>query len=59
MSRKLLEMTEALVAEGCLIPMDVAANLMNYGYVVEGMEDRIDGFRIIDDIVEDYENTYE
>lgn len=59
MSRRLLEMTEALVSEGYVVPLDVAANLMGYGYVVEGMEDRIDGFRIINDIVEDYENIYE
>lgn len=59
MSRRLLEMTESLVAEGCMVPLDVAANLMKSGYIVEGMEDRIDGFRVIDDIVEEYENIYE
>ena len=59
MSRKLLEMTETLVSEGYMVPLDVAANLMGSGYIVEGMEDRIDGFRVIDDIVEDYENLYE
>jgi len=59
MSRRLLEMTETLISEGYMIPIDVATDLMGSGYIVEGMEDRIDGFRIIDDIVEDYENTYE
>ena len=59
MSRRLLEMTETLISEGFMVPIDVATTLMGNGYVVEGMEDRIDGFRIIDDIVEDYENTYE
>jgi len=59
MSRRLLEMTEALVSEGYVVPLDVAANLMGYGYVVEGMEDRIDGFRIIDDVVNNYEDLYE
>lgn len=59
MSQRLLEMTEALVSEGYMIPMDVAANLMKSGYIVEGMEDRLDGFRVINDIVEDYENNYE
>lgn len=59
MSRRLLEMTETLVSEGYMIPMDVAANLMGSGFIVEGMEDRIDGFRVIDDIVEEYENIYE
>lgn len=59
MSRRLLEMTETLISEGYMVPIDVATNLMGHGYIVEGMEDRIDGFRIIDDIVEDYENTYE
>lgn len=59
MSRRLLEMTETLIAEGYMVPIDVATDLMGNGYIVEGMEDRIDGFRIIDDIVEDYENTYE
>lgn len=59
MSRRLLEMTEALIEEGFMVPIDVATTLMGHGYIVEGMEDRIDGFRIIDDIVEDYENTYE
>ena len=52
-------MTEALIEEGFMVPIDVATTLMGHGYIVEGMEDRIDGFRIIDDIVEDYENTYE
>lgn len=59
MSRKLLEMTETLIAEGYMVPIDVAAQLMGSGYIVEGMEDRIDGFHIIDDIVEEYENIYE
>ena len=59
MSRRLLEMTEALVSEGYVVPLDVAVNLMGYGYVVEGMEDRIDGFRIIDDVVNNYEDLYE
>lgn len=59
MSRRLLEMTETLVSEGFMVPLDVAANLMGSGYIVEGMEDRIHGFRVIDDIVEDYENLYE
>lgn len=59
MSRRLLEMTEALVSEGYVVPLDVAANLMGYGYVVEGMEDRINGFRIIDDVVNNYEDLYE
>lgn len=59
MSRRLLEMTEALIEEGFMVPIDVATTLMGHGYIVEGMEDRIDGFRIIDDIVEDYENIYE
>lgn len=59
MSRRLLEMTEALVSEGYVVPLDVAANLMGHGYVVEGMEDRIDGFRIINDVVNNYEDLYE
>lgn len=59
MSRRLLEMTETLISEGYMVPLDVAAELMSSGYIVEGMEDRIDGFRIIDDIVEDYENIYD
>lgn len=59
MSRRLLEMTETLISEGYMVPIDVATTLMGHGYIVEGMEDRLDGFRVIDDIVEDYENTYE
>ena len=59
MSRRLLEMTETLISEGYMVPIDVATTLMGQGFIVEGMEDRIDGFRVIDDIVEDYENTYE
>lgn len=59
MSRRLLEMTETLISEGCMVPIDVATTLMGQGFIMEGMEDRIDGFRVIDDIVEDYENTYE
>ena len=59
MSRRLLEMTETLISEGYMVPIDVATDLMGSGYIVEGMEDRIDGFLVIDDIVEDYENIYE
>jgi hypothetical protein len=52
-------MTETLISEGYMVPIDVATDLMGSGYIVEGMEDRIDGFLVIDDIVEDYENIYE
>lgn len=59
MSRRLLEITETLISEGYMVPIDVASTLMGYGYIVEGMGDHFDGFRVIDDILEDYENTYE
>jgi hypothetical protein len=52
-------MTETLITEGYMVPIDVAATLMGHGYIVEGMEDRLNGFLVIDDIVEDYENIYE
>ena len=56
MSKRLLDVTEMLVAEGCKVPVDVAANLMNSGYIVEGLEDRmIDGYQVIDDVVSFYE----
>jgi hypothetical protein len=49
-----------LVAEGCKVPLDVAMTLLEYGYIVEGMEDRlIDGYQVIDDVINHYEETYE
>jgi len=34
--------------------------LMESGYIMEGMEDRmIDGYQVIDDVVNYYEETYE
>ena len=60
MSKRLLDVTEMLVAEGCKVPLDVAMNLMDSGYIVEGMEDRmIDGFHVVDDLVQYYEEIYE
>lgn len=60
MSKRLLDVTEMLVAEGCKVPLDVAMNLMDSGYIVEGLEDRmIDGYQIIDDVVQHYEEIYE
>jgi len=49
-----------LVAEGCRVPLDVAMTLMESGYIMEGMEDRmIDGYQVIDDVVNYFEETYE
>lgn len=60
MSRRLLEITEHLAAEGYMVPIDVAATLMQSGYIVEGLEDRmIDGYQVIDDVVQLYEDLYE
>jgi hypothetical protein len=60
MSRRLLDVTEMLVAEGCKVPIDVAMTLMKSGYIVEGLEDRmIDGYQVIDDVVNYYEDMYE
>lgn len=56
MSKRLLDVTEMLVAEGCKVPLDVAMTLMHSGYIVEGLEDRmIDGYQVIDDVIEYYE----
>lgn len=60
MSKRLLDVTEMLVAEGCKVPMDVAINLMKSGYIMEGLEDRmIDGYQVIDDVVKYHEDMYE
>ena len=60
MSKRLLEVTEMLVAEGCRVPLDVAMTLMESGYIMEGMEDRmIDGYQVIDDVINHYEEIYE
>lgn len=53
-----MDMIEAVVGEGDLIGMDVALQAMSKGYIVNGVEDRIDGFHIFDDI-EDIEQEYE
>ena len=60
MSKLLYDLTEALVSEGYRIPIDLAADLMCSGYIVEGLEDRaIDGFQVINDVVQQYEDLYE
>ena len=56
-----MDMIEAVVGEGDLIGMDVAMQAMSRGYIVKGVEDRIDGFSIyddIDEIEEEYELIY-
>ena len=53
-----MDMIEAVVGEGELIGVDMALQAMSRGYIVEGVEDRIDGFRVIDDI-ETIEQEYE
>lgn len=53
-----MDLIEAVVGEGDLIGMDVALQAMSRGYIVEGVEDRIDGFSIYDDI-EAIEQEYE
>lgn len=53
-----MDLIEAVVGEGDLIGIDVALQAMSRGYIVEGMEDRLDGFRVIDDI-ETIEQEYE
>ena len=50
-----MDLIEAVVGEGDLIGIDVALQAMSRGYIVEGVEDRIDGFRVIDDIDTIYE----
>lgn len=53
-----MDLIEAVVGEGHLIGMDVALQAMSRGYIVEGVEDRIDGFSIYDDI-DEIEQEYE
>ena len=56
-----MDLIEAVVGEGDLIGIDVALQAMSRGYIVEGMEDRLDGFRVIDDIdtiEQEYEYIY-
>jgi len=56
-----MDLIEAVVGGGDLIGMDVALQAMSRGYIVEGVEDRIDGFSIyhdIDEIEEEYQNLY-
>ena len=56
-----MDMIEAVVGEGELISMDMAMQAMSHGYIVKGVEDRISGFSIyddIDEIEEEYENLY-
>lgn len=60
MSKQLIDFVEMLANEGYKIPIDVAANLMCSGYIVEGLEDRvIDGYQIIDDVLQQCEELYE
>lgn len=56
-----MDLIEAVIGEGDLISIDVALQAMSRGYIVEGVEDRIDGFQVyddIDDIYEEYESIY-
>ena len=57
-----MDLIEAVIGEGDLIGIDVALQAMSRGYIVEGTEDRLDGFRVIDDIEQleyEYEALYE
>ena len=56
-----MDLIEAVVGEGDLIGIDVALQAMSRGYIVKGVEDRINGFSIyddIEDIEEEYQNIY-
>jgi hypothetical protein len=60
MSKRLLDITEILVSEGYVMPLDVAITLMGSGYMVKDLEDlMIDGYQVIDDVVQSYEDVYE
>ena len=60
MSKRLLDITEILVSEGYVMPLDVAITLMRSGYMVKDLEDlMIDGYQVIDDVVQSYEDVYE
>lgn len=57
-----MDMIEAVVDGGDLISMDMALQAMSKGYIVKGVEDRIAGFSIyddIDEIEEEYQYLYE
>lgn len=43
---------EALMAEGGLLPADVALSLIGEGYDITAIQDRIDGFSITDELLE-------
>lgn len=43
-----LQFAEALLSEGYLVPVDLAASLVADGIDMKTIEDRIDGFSIID-----------
>lgn len=51
-----LQFAEAVLSEGGLIPIDVAVSLMSDGIDIKTIEDRIDGFSIID--FEEIDYTY-
>lgn len=57
-----MDLIEAVVGEGDLIGIDVALQAMSHGYIVKGVENRINGFTIyddIDEIEEEYQYLYE
>lgn len=47
---------EALLAEGAVLPLDVAVSIMNDGVNLVAIEDRIDGFVLTDDLLDQLEN---
>lgn len=51
MNNKLM-WAEALMAEGGLLPADVALSLIGEGYDITAIQDRIDGFSITDELLE-------
>lgn len=53
-----MDMIEAVVDGGDRISLDMALQAMSRGYIVNGVEDCIDGFSIYDDI-EDIEEEYQ
>lgn len=52
-----LMIAEAVLSEGYLLPIDVVASLMADGIDINTIEDRIDGYSIIDinDIIDTHE----
>jgi hypothetical protein len=51
------EMVATMVSDGAILPVDVAAQLMNDGYDISSLTEALDGYSV-EDFIDRYEEIY-